>query len=101
MKVPDTCRAGAMTPSEPPARRGGHLCPADYGQGAGHQQHPELLSGRQVVRAGVPGGAPVPQAVEAPAAQPAAIEPGREIHLHLSVSLDQLAALLQHYTEGR
>jgi hypothetical protein len=29
-----------------------------------------------------------------------AIGPGREVHLHLNVSPDQLAAILRHYTEG-
>jgi hypothetical protein len=47
---------------------------------------------------------PMPQAVQAPAAQPAAIEPPREIRLHLNEltpgQLDQLAAILRHNTEG-
>ena len=29
-----------------------------------------------------------------------AIEPPREIHLHLNVSPDQLAAIMRHYSEG-
>ena len=45
-------------------------------------RHPEALAGRPVIRAEVLDQAPVPQAVEPPAAQPAAIEPPREIHLH-------------------
>jgi hypothetical protein len=32
--------------------------------------------------------------------EPLAIEPGREIHLHLNVTPDQLAAILRHYSEG-
>jgi hypothetical protein len=28
-----------------------------------------------------------------------ALEPGRELHLHLTVSADQLAAIMRHYTE--
>jgi hypothetical protein len=30
--------------------------------------------------------------------KPAAIEPAREVHLHLNVSPDQLAAIMRHYT---
>jgi hypothetical protein len=32
--------------------------------------------------------------------KPTAIEPTREVHLHLTVSPDQLAAILRHHTEG-
>ena len=59
-------------------------------------RHPEILAGRQAIRAEVLGQAPVPQAVEA--AQPAAIEPPR---VYLNVSPDQLAAIIRNaITEG-
>jgi hypothetical protein len=55
-------------------------------------RHPEILAGRQVIRAEVQAdAAPVVQAVEA--AQPAAIEPPR---VYLNVTPDQLAAILRH-----
>ena len=59
-------------------------------------RHPETLAGRQVIRAEVMDEAPVPQAVQAPAAQPpAAIEPPREIHLHLNgLTPDDIAAIV-------
>ena len=54
------------------------------------------LQGRSVPLAQVPrAAAPV---LEAP--RPLAIEPPREIRLHLDVSPEQLAAILRHYTEG-
>jgi hypothetical protein len=43
--------------------------------------HPEALARRQVVSAEIPAGSPAAQAVQA--SQPAAIEPPREIHLHI------------------
>lgn len=58
--------------------------------------HPELLAGRQVIRAEVADAAAVPQAIEIPAARPAAIEPPR---VYLNVTPDQLAALMRHHTE--
>jgi hypothetical protein len=36
---------------------------------------------------------------ELPAPASPAIEPGREVHLHLNVTPDQLAAIMRHYTE--
>ena len=65
--------------------------------------HPELLAGRPVIRAEVLDEAPAPQAVQAPAAQPAAIEPPREIRLQLDRltpgQLEQLAAIVHHTEE--
>ena len=58
-------------------------------------RHPEILAGRQAVRAEVLDADPVPQAVEA--ARPAAIEPPR---VYLNVTPDQLAAIMRHHTEG-
>ena len=52
-------------------------------------RHPEILAGRQVIRAEVLDQAAVPQAVEA--ARPAAIEPPR---VYLNVTPDQLAAIV-------
>ena len=57
-------------------------------------RHPELLAGRQVIRAEAADEAAVPQAVEA--ARPAAIEPPR---VYLNVTPDQLAALMRHHAE--
>jgi hypothetical protein len=45
-------------------------------------RHPEVLSGRQVIRAEVLEAAG-PQAIQAPAAQPLALEPPREVHIHI------------------
>jgi hypothetical protein len=59
-------------------------------------RHPELLAGRQVIRAEAVNEAPVPQAIEVPANSPAAIEPPR---VYLNVTPDQLAAIMRHHTE--
>ena len=47
---------------------------------------------------------PLPEAARAApacleASQPLAIGPPREIHLHLNVTPDQLAAIVRHHTE--
>jgi hypothetical protein len=52
-------------------------------------RHPELLAGRQLLRAEVAGDAAVPQAIEV-AAERAAIEP---LRVYLNVTPDQLAEL--------
>ena len=58
-------------------------------------RHPETLAGRQVIRAEVLDEAPVPQAVQPRRAAAAAIEPPREIHLHLNgLTPDDIAAIV-------
>lgn len=59
-------------------------------------RHPEVLTGRQAIRAEAVNEAVVPQAIEAPATSPAAIEPPR---MYLNVSPDQLAAIMRHHAE--
>jgi hypothetical protein len=57
-------------------------------------EHPFLITARpvpEITRAGRP-------YLEASAR--AAIGPAREVHLHLNVMPDQLAAIVRHYTEG-
>jgi hypothetical protein len=65
--------------------------------------HPEVLARPQSIRGEVMDAEPAPQLSAAstalPYAEPAAIEPGREVHLHLNVTPGQLAAILQHHTE--
>jgi hypothetical protein len=56
-------------------------------------RHPELLAGRRAA----PDGAPEPVPAEIEPARPAAIEPPR---VYLSLTDDQLAALVRHHTEG-
>ena len=46
----------------------------------------------------IPGGPPKCGRTSRPPARPA-IEPGREIHLHLTVTPDRLAAIVRHHTE--
>ena len=58
-------------------------------------RYPEILAGRQVVRAEAAAEVAVPQAIEA--ARPAALEPPR---VYLNITSDQLAAILRHHTEG-
>lgn len=63
-------------------------------------RNPELLAGRRtVVHAGELPAQPAWTARQVPADQPAAIEPGREVHLRLAVTPDQLAAIMRHHTE--
>ena len=59
-------------------------------------RHPELLARQQVIRAEVLDQAAVPQAIQAPAERPAAIEAPR---VYLNVTPDQLAAIMRHHTE--
>jgi hypothetical protein len=65
--------------------------------------YPEVLARPPSIRGEVMDAEPAPQLSAAssglPYAEPAAIEPGREVHLHLNVTLGQLAAILQHHTE--
>jgi hypothetical protein len=65
--------------------------------------HPEVLARPPSVRAEVMVAEPAPQpgaaSVPIPYAEPAAIEPGREVHLHLNVTPGQLAAIMRHHTE--
>ena len=55
-------------------------------------RNPELLAGRQAVRAEVPDAEPVPQAIAA--VPPRAIEPPR---VYLNVTEDQLAAIMRQH----
>ena len=68
-----------------------------------HVMHPETLAGQPLIRAEMLDDAPAPQPVAAsvplPYSEHAALEPGREVHLHLNVTPGQLAAILQHRTE--
>jgi hypothetical protein len=65
--------------------------------------HPEVLARPPSVRAEVMAAEPAPQpdaaSVPIPYAEPAAIEPGREVQLHLNVTPGQLAAIMRHHTE--
>ena len=65
--------------------------------------HPETLARPPSIRAEVIDAEPAPQLSAAstplPYAEPAAIEPGREVHLHLNVTPGQLAAIMRHHTE--
>ncbi|MGP0027919.1 MAG: hypothetical protein ACLPKE_31865 [Streptosporangiaceae bacterium] len=65
--------------------------------------HPEVLARPPSIRAEVTAAEPAPRpgaaSVPLPYAEPAALEPGREVHLHLNVTPDQLAAIMRHHTE--
>jgi hypothetical protein len=63
--------------------------------------HPETLVRPPSIRAEVMEPAPQLSAASTPIpyTEPAAIEPGREIHLHLNVTPGQLAAIMRHHTE--
>ena len=65
--------------------------------------HPEVLARPPSIRAEVMDAEPAPQLSAASAslsyAEPAALEPGREVHLHLNITPGQLAAIMQHHTE--
>ena len=60
---------------------------------ADHRTASEQLAARPVREL------PAEPRAELPATASPAIEPGREVHLHLNVTPDQLAAIMRHYTE--
>ena len=62
-------------------------------------RNPHLLASRRAVPAQPGATALTWTAQQVPAGTAAVIEPGREVHLHLSVTPGQLAAIMQHHTE--
>jgi hypothetical protein len=62
-------------------------------------RNPNLLAARGAVPAQPGATALTWTAQQVPAGTAAVIEPGREVHLHLSVTSGQLAAIMQHHTE--
>jgi len=64
-------------------------------------RNPHLLAGRRAVPAQPEAAGLTWTAQQIPAETAAAIEPGHEVHLRLSVTPGQLAAIMRHHTEEK